>query len=62
MITCDACGPFVKALYSVYKGEFVLSFCGHHYYENSVVLQAEGWDNVVLDVEKGQLYDNRIPV
>ncbi|MEV7264660.1 hypothetical protein AB0N38_14020 [Micromonospora aurantiaca] len=39
---CDAKCP-ATALVIVIKGNGVLSFCGHHFAENEVLLELNGW-------------------
>lgn len=43
METCDTCGPAVKAVFRVHKGDLVLTLCAHHLHSHLDGLLQSGW-------------------
>ena len=44
MSPCDRCGPAVRALTLVTKGDLEIHLCGHHFRKHEPALLAAGWE------------------
>ena len=58
LITCDKCGPTVRATFLVKMISGELAFCGHHLHEYSEALDKLSYEIIQLNKEEPSL-DNQ---
>ena len=50
LVTCERCGPYVRAVVTYRRGQSTWSFCDHHGREHHAKLSALGYTRQTLEV------------